>query len=169
MRWRWWYTGSCRPASIVVAHQVTWAVPTSEAITDAVPVTIVVVVVVAESLVIVQIAKGMHPAGQVIISLLLKPSQHDLLLVALGSRTGRRCGARPFSETDISRRRRTGLEPIRPHPYWVCPNVHGDLHVLQPIIFHGVVAEPRAFARLPLGSAYHTKLGAAAAAQETSK
>lgn len=58
------------------------------------------------------------------------------------------------------------LEHVRPHRHGDCPDIHGDLHVLQPIVFHGIVAKPGAITRFPLGSAYHAKLSSTAASKK---
>ena len=125
------------------------------------------VVLILVILVILRISVHLQLPCIVFIPLLLETAYEHLFLVVL--RPGPDRGwctpaAAAARASELSRRRRTGwLEPSFTAAEGITPAAHGHVHLSGVVTLDGVIIKPRTFAYLPLGPAYHTKLGSAAA------
>ena len=129
------------------------------------------VVFVLVVLVILRVPVHLQLPCIVFIPLLLEAAYEHLFLVVLRPRPdGGWCGGGGAAArvSELSRRRRIGwVEPSFAAAEGIAPAAHGHIHLDEMVTLDGVISKPRTFAYLPLGPAYHTKLGSAAARART--
>ena len=146
--------------------------PTAHTVGGTVCLPFATVVLVLVVLVILRVPVHLQLPRIVFIPLLLEAPYEHLFLVVLGTwpdRSWRTTAAATAARaSELSRRRRTGwVEPSFSAAEGITPAAHGHIHLSGKVTLDGVISKPRAFAYLPLGPAYHTKLGSAAARERT--